>query len=58
MTRSKTIALFDVDGTLSDPRKAATSDMLAFLQELKKVGDLSSTDDSSDRLPPTSLSMI
>ena len=37
-SRSKTIALFDVDGTLSDPRKAASSDMLTFLQELKKVG--------------------
>ena len=37
MTRAKILALFDVDGTLSDPRKAATPDMLAFMQELKKV---------------------
>ncbi|KAL6565929.1 hypothetical protein OROHE_004984 [Orobanche hederae] len=31
------IALFDVDGTLTAPRKAATSKMLEFMQELKKV---------------------
>ena len=37
MTRAKILALFDVDGTLSDPRKPATPDMLAFMQELKKV---------------------
>eukprot|EP01024_Parvocaulis_polyphysoides_P024610 TRINITY_DN2250_c0_g1_i2.p2 TRINITY_DN2250_c0_g1~~TRINITY_DN2250_c0_g1_i2.p2 ORF type:complete len:244 (-),score=58.84 TRINITY_DN2250_c0_g1_i2:201-932(-) len=32
----KTIALFDVDGTLTVPRKKAEQDMLDFLQELKK----------------------
>lgn len=31
------IALFDVDGTLTAPRKAATMEMLKFMQELKKV---------------------
>ncbi|KAI8462773.1 MAG: eukaryotic phosphomannomutase family protein [Monoraphidium minutum] len=35
-THARTIALFDVDGTLTVPRKEATSDMLAFLQELRK----------------------
>ncbi|GBF92129.1 phosphomannomutase A1 [Raphidocelis subcapitata] len=32
----RTIALFDVDGTLTVPRKEATPDMLEFLQELRK----------------------
>ncbi|CAD7697270.1 unnamed protein product [Ostreobium quekettii] len=32
----KTIALFDVDGTLTAPRKKATPEMLAFLQELRQ----------------------
>ncbi|GFQ07340.1 phosphomannomutase [Phtheirospermum japonicum] len=31
------IALFDVDGTLTAPRKVASSQMLEFMQELKKV---------------------
>ncbi|GMP43246.1 hypothetical protein CsSME_00012682 [Camellia sinensis var. sinensis] len=31
------IALFDVDGTLTAPRKAVTPDMLKFMQELRKV---------------------
>mmetsp|Transcript_25720 Transcript_25720/g.56034 ORF Transcript_25720/g.56034 Transcript_25720/m.56034 type:complete len:245 (-) Transcript_25720:604-1338(-) len=30
------LALFDVDGTLTAPRKQATDDMLAFMQELRK----------------------
>lgn len=34
---ARTIALFDVDGTLTVPRKEATKDMLQFLQELRKV---------------------
>eukprot|EP01023_Acetabularia_acetabulum_P021690 TRINITY_DN2142_c0_g2_i1.p1 TRINITY_DN2142_c0_g2~~TRINITY_DN2142_c0_g2_i1.p1 ORF type:complete len:244 (-),score=49.07 TRINITY_DN2142_c0_g2_i1:172-903(-) len=33
----KTIALFDVDGTLTVPRKKADQEMLDFLQELRKV---------------------
>lgn len=32
-----TIALFDVDGTLTAPRKKATDEMLTFMQELRKV---------------------
>ncbi|PNH11350.1 Phosphomannomutase [Tetrabaena socialis] len=36
MTNTKTIALFDVDGTLSAPRKTATKEMLEFMQELRK----------------------
>ena len=32
-----TIALFDVDGTLTVPRQTAQPDMLAFLQELRKA---------------------
>ena len=36
MTR-KVLALFDVDGTLTAPRKQATPEMLAFMQELRKV---------------------
>lgn len=36
MTRS-ILALFDVDGTLTAPRKLATPDMLSFLQDLRKV---------------------
>ncbi|GMH33085.1 hypothetical protein BSKO_00919 [Bryopsis sp. KO-2023] len=32
----KTIALFDVDGTLTAPRKQATPELLAFMQELRK----------------------
>lgn len=32
-----TIVLFDVDGTLTVPRKKAEGDMLAFLQDLRKV---------------------
>jgi phosphomannomutase len=31
------IALFDVDGTLTAPRKEVTADMLEFLQQLRKV---------------------
>ncbi|CAL5381007.1 unnamed protein product [Camellia sinensis] len=31
------IALFDVDGTLTAPPKVVTSDMLKFMQELRKV---------------------
>ncbi|KAG9139536.1 hypothetical protein Leryth_019246 [Lithospermum erythrorhizon] len=31
------IALFDVDGTLTSPRKEATTKMLEFMQELRKV---------------------
>ncbi|GAB4861805.1 hypothetical protein Ancab_037062 [Ancistrocladus abbreviatus] len=31
------IALFDVDGTLTAPRKAATPEMLEFMRELRKV---------------------
>ena len=34
-----TIVLFDVDGTLTVPRKKAEGDMLAFLQDLRKVGN-------------------
>ena len=33
----KTIALFDVDGTLTVPRKAADAEMLTFLQNLRKA---------------------
>jgi hypothetical protein len=33
----KTIALFDVDGTLTVPRKTADPETLAFLQELRKA---------------------
>jgi len=33
----KLICLFDVDGTLTVPRKEASSEMLAFLQELRKA---------------------
>lgn len=33
----KTIALFDVDGTLTVPRKEAEEDILKFLQELRKT---------------------
>jgi hydroxymethylpyrimidine pyrophosphatase-like HAD family hydrolase len=33
----KVICLFDVDGTLTEPRKEAEPDMLAFLQELRKA---------------------
>lgn len=33
-----TIALFDVDGTLTAPRKTATKEMLEFMQELRKAG--------------------
>lgn len=36
-TMSGVIALFDVDGTLTAPRKEATSKMLAFMQDLRKV---------------------
>ncbi|GMP61555.1 hypothetical protein CsSME_00023971 [Camellia sinensis var. sinensis] len=31
------IALFDVDGTLTAPRKVVTPDMLDFMKELRKV---------------------
>ena len=31
------IVLFDVDGTLTEPRKKAGQEMLDFLQELRKV---------------------
>ncbi|PHT74886.1 hypothetical protein T459_22163 [Capsicum annuum] len=31
------IALFDVDGTLTAPRKVSTPEMLKFMQELRKV---------------------
>ncbi|KAH7291882.1 hypothetical protein KP509_29G040100 [Ceratopteris richardii] len=37
MVKNSTIALFDVDGTLTLPRKVATQEMLDFLQELRKV---------------------
>lgn len=33
---SKKIVLFDVDGTLTTPRNKATTEMLAFLQDLRK----------------------
>ncbi|KXZ49155.1 hypothetical protein GPECTOR_23g82 [Gonium pectorale] len=36
MTNKKVIALFDVDGTLTAPRKVATKEMLDFMQELRK----------------------
>ena len=36
-TKARTIALFDVDGTLTVPRKEASAETLAFLQELRKV---------------------
>ncbi|XP_049366138.1 phosphomannomutase-like isoform X1 [Solanum verrucosum] len=35
------IALFDVDGTLTAPRKESTPQMLKFMQELRKVDDSS-----------------
>jgi len=35
-TEKKTIVLFDVDGTLTAPRKQATLEMLEFLQTLRK----------------------
>ncbi|KAE8701008.1 Phosphomannomutase [Hibiscus syriacus] len=31
------IALFDIDGTLTAPRKTATPEMLSFMKELRKV---------------------
>ena len=31
------LALFDVDGTLTAPRKKVTNDMLEFMQNLRKV---------------------
>ncbi|BFG21923.1 hypothetical protein CerSpe_081990 [Prunus speciosa] len=31
------IALFDVDGTLTAPRKAVTPEMLGFIRELRKA---------------------
>lgn len=31
------IALFDVDGTLTAPRKEATPELLHFIKELRKV---------------------
>ena len=34
--KKKTIVLFDVDGTLTIPRKRADEKMLEFLQELRK----------------------
>ncbi|PNW73297.1 hypothetical protein CHLRE_14g626900v5 [Chlamydomonas reinhardtii] len=37
MTGKKVIALFDVDGTLTAPRKVATKEMLDFMQELRKT---------------------
>uniref|UniRef100_A0A2P2JE15 Phosphomannomutase n=1 Tax=Rhizophora mucronata TaxID=61149 RepID=A0A2P2JE15_RHIMU len=37
MRKPGLIALFDVDGTLTAPRKVATSKMLEFMQELRKV---------------------
>lgn len=36
MTQTRTIALFDVDGTLTVPRNEATREMLEFMQELRK----------------------
>lgn len=36
-TRPGVIALFDVDGTLTAPRQAATAKMLEFMQQLRKV---------------------
>ncbi|KAL3517137.1 hypothetical protein ACH5RR_024039 [Cinchona calisaya] len=35
--KSGVIALFDVDGTLTAPRKVATPEMLEFMQKLRKV---------------------
>ena len=37
MSTGKRIALFDVDGTLTKPRGKATEEMLAFMQQLRKV---------------------
>ncbi|KAI8022803.1 Phosphomannomutase [Camellia lanceoleosa] len=34
---ARLIALFDVDGTLTSPRKVVTLDMLNFMKELRKV---------------------
>ncbi|GLI67505.1 hypothetical protein VaNZ11_011708 [Volvox africanus] len=36
MADKKVIAMFDVDGTLTAPRKTATKEMLEFMQELRK----------------------
>ncbi|KAG1673954.1 hypothetical protein FOA52_015710 [Chlamydomonas sp. UWO 241] len=36
MSTKKVLALFDVDGTLTMPRKEATPDMVAFMQDLRK----------------------
>ncbi|GLC41666.1 hypothetical protein PLESTB_000690900 [Pleodorina starrii] len=36
MAEKKVIAMFDVDGTLTAPRKTATKEMLEFMQELRK----------------------
>ncbi|GKU88206.1 hypothetical protein SLEP1_g2497 [Rubroshorea leprosula] len=35
--KSGLIALFDVDGTLTAPRKGVTPEMLEFMHELRKV---------------------
>lgn len=35
------IALFDVDGTLTAPRKEATQELLDFIRELRNVCDCS-----------------
>lgn len=37
-SKSRTLVLFDVDGTLTVPRKAATPDMLQTLQDLRNAG--------------------
>ncbi|KAJ6972276.1 hypothetical protein NC653_032752 [Populus alba x Populus x berolinensis] len=37
VTKPGLIALFDVDGTLTAPRKAATPSMIEFIKELRKV---------------------
>ncbi|CAM9591676.1 unnamed protein product [Phaeothamnion confervicola] len=34
--RPRVLALFDVDGTLTDPRKAATPEVHAFIADLRK----------------------
>lgn len=36
----KKLALFDVDGTLTLPRKAASPDMLVFMQQLRREGNV------------------
>jgi phosphomannomutase len=40
MSKKKILCLFDVDGTLTDPRKSATPEMKGFLRNLSKVTDV------------------